>query len=47
MILRTVRRFNADIMKPYISTLGHARKLKFTSYFHLTSISQIYQYRHV
>ena len=38
--------FNTDIMKEYISALGNARKLKFSSYGHLLSVNQILQYRH-
>ena len=32
----------------YISTLGHARKLKFSRvYVNVTSVNQIFQYRHI
>ena len=34
-------------MKVNISALGHARKLKFTSYIYLLSLNQIFQYRQV
>ena len=33
--------FNVDIIKLYISVLGHARKLKFSCY-----INKLFQYRH-
>ena len=33
-------------MKLYFSALGHPMKLKFSSYVHLASINQIYQYRY-
>ena len=36
--------FSADIMKLYISALGHKRKLKFSSYVHLPPINQLFQY---
>ena len=45
MILLTVRD-GADIMKLNISALGHARKLKFSSYVYLSSMNKIFQYRH-
>ena len=38
------RRFNVNIMKLYMSGLGHARKLKFSKSVHLLSINQIVQY---
>ena len=41
-----LRRFNADIMKVYISALGHARNIKLSSYIHLSSVNQIYQNPH-
>ena len=43
MILRTVRRFNVDIMN---SALDHARKLKFSNYVYLPSINKMLQYRY-
>ena len=46
MILLTVRLFSACIMKLDNSSLGHARKLKFSSYVHLPSMNQIFQYHH-
>ena len=40
MILLTVKRhFSADIMKLDISALGHAKKLKFSTYVHLPSMN--------
>ena len=40
------QRFNADIIRLYISAMNPARKLKFGSYFHCLSIHQIFQFRH-
>ena len=42
-----LQRFSADILKLYISALGQAMKFKFSSYVHLLSINQIFQYRPV
>ena len=41
-----VGRFNVEIIKLYISTMDHARKLKFSSYVHLPSINKMFQYRY-
>ena len=38
--------FNVDILKLYISALGHARNLKSNIYVHLLSVNQIFQHRH-
>ena len=35
------------IMEFYFSAPGHAGPLKFSCYVHLTSVHQIFQYRHV
>ena len=40
------RRFNADIIKLYILAVGHTMKLKFSSYVHLPSMNQIFQYHY-
>ena len=36
----------ADIIKLYISGVGHTMKLKFSSVVHLSSTDQIFQYRY-
>ena len=43
MILRQ-RRFNVDIIMPYISAMDHAIKLKFSSYVHLPSTNKMFHY---
>ena len=45
MILRTaIGHFNVDIMILYISAGDHARKFNFSSYVHLPSINEMFQY---
>ena len=46
MNIVTLECFNTDIMKLYISALGHSMKLRFNSYVHLPSMDQIFQYRY-
>ena len=48
MILLTVEDISMLICNTvlYISTLGHARKLKFSSYVNVTSVNKIFQYCH-
>ena len=43
-LIKCWRRFHADIIKLYISALGHPMKLKFSSCVHLASVNQIFQY---
>ena len=41
-LMNCQRRFNADIMKLYISAVGHAMKSKFSRRVHLSSVNQIF-----
>ena len=45
-LIKCMSSFNFDIIKLYISAMGHATKLKFTSYVHMPSINIMFQYRH-
>ena len=38
--------FNVDIMMFYISATDHARKLKFSSYVHLSSMNKMFSNRY-
>ena len=45
-LINCKRRFNVYIMKFYISSLDHAKKLTLGSYFQLLRINKMFEYRH-